>query len=316
MTKTYLATKQDIVTVNGSISTINSQINAADTGLNARITTIENNNGSVITKFKQFATNGVYESGEVVVFGGALFSANSAMNGTTVAIVFSEGSGADKWTRTGGSTPVGTVIHWEGVKYGLPVPDGYALCNGAVVNYVGSLLHGQATPDHRGFVLAAANGGTYTANTVAGIDSRVISQANLPNITLSGTTGTESQSHSHTTAGYTIAENTNSQYATNSATYSNVAAFSSVRTLVSDNGAALGGTTDNSYIALDGADRVLLNADTLHNHSMTVNVPSKTSGSASVTHTHTFTTSSLNSGVQSALDVRQATRYVTTLIKL
>lgn len=268
------------------------------------------------TKFEPHSSAGVYGIGDVVSFGGALFSANSAIDGSANPVVFAEGTGAGKWTRSGGSTPLGTIIHWEGAQYGLATPDGYALCNGAAINYPGSLLHGLNAPDHRGRILAGANGGSYTASTTGGSDSVTLARSNLPNATLTGTTGTESQPHTHLTNSYTLNGVANSAYATSSAA-PNVIAFSASYTVVSDNGAALGGTTSNSYLALDGADRAITDMDTSHTHSTTATVPDKTSNTNVTLHTHNFTTGSINGNVtQTTVDVRQATRYVTTLIKL
>lgn len=271
---------------------------------------------SLSPKFERHQEAAQYTAGDVVLFGGALFSANLDINGLAAPVPFAEGVGANKWTRTGGSTPLGAIIHWEGVKYGLAVPDGYALCDGSTINYPGSLLHGQNAPDHRGRVLAGANGGAHTADTMAGADSAILARSSLPNVTLSGVTGNESNTHTHLTNSYTHTGVANSAYATSS-TYPNVIAFAASKVVVSDNGAALGGTTANSYLALDGADQVIADMDTSHSHSVSITLPDKTSNSNTALHTHSFTTNSLNGGVaQSSIDIRQATRYVSTLIKL
>jgi hypothetical protein len=123
-----------------------------------------------------------------------------------------------------------------------------------------------------------------------------ITRQNLPNASLTGTTQIQSNDHTHTMTGYTATGSTSTVPATNS-TETNVIAFSPARTVVSDNGAALGGTTDNSYLALSGADRSIANSNTNHSHSVSVNIPTRTSGGASHNHTHAFVTDDLNGGV-------------------
>jgi len=126
--------------------------------------------------------------------------------------------------------------------------------------------------------------------------SNTIARSALPNVTLTGATGNESTTHTHITNSYTLSGVANAAYAT-STTYPNVIAFAASKVVVSDNGAALGGTTANSYLALDGADQVVADMDTSHEHSTTAIVPDKTSNNNVTLHTHNYTTPSLNGGV-------------------
>ena len=312
MAKTYLATKSEVTAVAGDVTTINTQLNTATTGIDARVTALElSGTGAVV--FRNYSPTGKYAAGEVVLFGGALFSANSVMDGTVTPIVFNESAAFSDWTRTGGSTPLGAIVPWEGVKYGLAVPDGYALCDGAIINFPGSLLHGFNAPDHRGRALAAANGGTYVADTIAGLDSRTLVRANLPNVTLSGTTG-GGGTHSHTIPQLSFATYTSTDPATSSA-YPYALATPAVWVLDSEIGGDITGTT-RKYLAFSSTTADYTLSDTNHSHY----VSGSTNQSTTLTvgdHTHTFTTSSVNGNVtQTAVDMRQATRYVTTLIKL
>jgi hypothetical protein len=155
-----------------------------------------------------------------------------------------------------------------------------------------SLGWGSFIPDTQGkFPLAASS--SIITGTNGG--SNTIARANLPNFTLSGNTGNESASHTHTTAAYTISETTDSEYATSSLRPSTFA-FASTSTVFRDNGSTLAGT-DQSYAALNAPDRDIDGINTLHSHTMTINVPSRTSGANNSNHTHAYTTSSINGGV-------------------
>lgn len=48
MTKTYLATKQEVITVEQQVQTVQSQISTPATGIDARVTTLENNTGVIV----------------------------------------------------------------------------------------------------------------------------------------------------------------------------------------------------------------------------------------------------------------------------
>ena len=287
--KIYLATQASVTTVQTQVTTIDQQLNNTG-GIENRLSDLETG-GIAATKFRLHSSTADYEIGEVVLFGGALFSANSAINGTAAAVSFSEGAGVNKWTRTGGSTPLGTIVHWEGVRYSLAVPDGYWLCNGTTINYPGSLLNGLTAPDHRDRVLAAANGGTNTANTTNGSDSATIARNNLPNINLSGsTTYTPSGSISYNEATNNSQPNT----------------FATAATVVSNEvGGDLSGSV-RKYAAIDSETLDLSLVSTEHTHVF--------SGTTTVL---SMSNISLNGNVaQAAINNRQATRYVTTLIKL
>lgn len=156
-----------------------------------------------------------------------------------------------------------------------------------------SLGFGANIPDTRGkFPLAAS--ATAISGTSGG--SNTIARSGLPNFTLTGATGNESTSHVHVVNAFNATGTTTSVAATNP-TETNVIAFSPARTPISDNGAALGGTTDNSYMALAGADRAIVSSDTSHSHSITLTIPTHTSQANSPGHTHSYTTSSINGGV-------------------
>lgn len=204
------------------------------------------------------------------------------------------------WVNSAGGAPsIGdTKFSYKTVDH-----DGWYILNGRNVSTLSisaqtaAATLGWATivPNTQGRYTIAASP-TITSGTTGG--SSFIGQSSLPNITLNGTTGINSVGHSHTTAAYNITETTSGEYATDS-TNTNVIAFSGARTIVSDNGDALGanGGDINSYMCLDGADRPMSNSNTLHTHPITINVPSTTSGLQSANHTHTFTTSSINGGV-------------------
>lgn len=289
MGKTYLATKAEVQILNTTVTTIDQQLNNTG-GIENRLSDLETG-GIAATKFRLHSPTADYGIGEVVLFGGALFSANSAINGTAAAVSFSEGSGVNKWTRTGGSTPLGTIVHWEGVRYSLSVPDGYWLCNGSTINYPGSPLNGLTAPDHRDRVLAAANGGTNTANTTSGSDFVTIARSNLPNINLSGT-------DTYTPSGSVLSnEATNNTlpnvFATNGSTPNN------------EIGGDIAGTT-RKYPATESTTVDIDIVSSEHSHIF-----------SGITEVISINNISLNGNVtQTAINNKQATRYVTTLIKL
>lgn len=208
--------------------------------------------------------------------------------------------------------PVATVIEWEGAKYSLPVPAGWWACDGSVINSVGSLLHGQTAPDHRGYVVGGA-GGSWAVDTVAGSDSYTVVRSNLPNVTLSGTTGTAG-THAHTIPPLSYSTNTSGVPATSSTNPFALAA-PTAWTMDSEVGGDLTGTL-RKYPAFASSDATALFSDTNHSHSVSGYTTQSVTDTVG-THAHTFTTSSLNGGVtQTAMDMRQRTRYVTKLIKL
>jgi len=148
-------------------------------------------------------------------------------------------------------------------------------------------------PDTIGKLAMGANGSTVFVGQSAG--SLTIARSALPNFTLSGSTGNESSSHTHTTDSYTINGQTVGEYATNSSR-PHTFAFSSTSTVFRDNGSTLAGS-DQSYAALSAPDRDIDGVNSYHNHTFSVFVPTKTSGSANSTHTHGYTTTSLNGNV-------------------
>ncbi len=148
-------------------------------------------------------------------------------------------------------------------------------------------------PDTVGKLAMGANGSTVFVGQSAG--SLTIARSALPNFTLSGSTGAESSSHTHTTDSYTINGQTVGEYATNSSR-PHTFAFSSTSTVFRDNGSTLAGN-DQSYAALSAPDRDIDGVNSYHNHTFSVFVPAKTSGSANSTHTHSYTTASLNGNV-------------------
>jgi hypothetical protein len=179
--------------------------------------------------------------------------------------------------------------------------DGWYILDGrSVTTLSGSAQAAAATlgwnsiiPNTRGmFALAASP--TALSGSIGG--SNTIARSALPNFTLTGNTGNESTSHVHVVNAFNASGTTSNTPATNS-TETNVIAFSPARTVISDNGAALGGTTDNSYMALAGADRAIVSSDTSHTHSITMTIPTHTSQANSPGHTHSYTTPSINGGV-------------------
>jgi hypothetical protein len=239
---------------------------------------------------------------------GVLISGATAVNTSAITTLGNNGQilsvdpsapGGIKWID---QTPVAVGFNAGDTKFSYITLDhsGWYVLDGRSVSSLSPTAQAAATtlgwvsnvPDTRGkFSLAAS--ATVGSGTNGG--SNTIARANLPNVTLSGNTGTESQSHTHTTASYTIADTTDSEYATNSV-YPNVASFSGTQTVRSEDGAFLAGT-DLSYMTLLNSGKTLDNDSTYHNHDITINVPTKTSGVASATHTHAFTTSSINDNV-------------------
>lgn len=142
------------------------------------------------------------------------------------------------------------------------------------------------------FTIAA--GGSILLGSVGGTDT--ITRSMLPDFTLSGNTGNQSANHTHTTAAYEIAESTGNAYATGSSTYSNVVSFTDSKMVRTESGAYLAGS-DLSYMTLTGANDFMENSSTLHDHAITINVPSTTSGIQSANHNHAYTTTSINGGV-------------------
>lgn len=208
--------------------------------------------------------------------------------------------------------PVATVIEWEGAKYSLPVPEGWWACDGSTINSPGSLLHGLTAPDHRGYVVGGA-GGSWAVDTVAGSDSYTIARSNLPNVTLSGTTGGGGE-HAHTIPQLSFAANTSTVPATSSTNPFALAA-STAWTMDHEVGGDLTGTI-RAYPAFATTSATATFSDTNHSHSIS-GFTSQGITSTISAHTHTLTTSSLNGNVpQTAMDMRQRTRYVTKLIKL
>lgn len=243
MTKVYLATQQEVQTVAGNVTNINTQLNDASVGLIPRVTALEAasaGSGGPAFGDTKFSYKTVAHDGWVPLHG----QARSSLTPTQQAVS-------------------------DALGFGLNIPD---------------------TRDY--FPIAAS--ASKPSGSLGG--NNLLFQSTLPNVTLNGTTGINNVGHTHTTAAYNINETTTGEYATDS-TNTNVIAFSNARTIVSDNGAALGGTTDNSYLALAGADRPIANSNTLHTHPITINIPTTTSGTQSANHTHTFTTSSINGGV-------------------
>ncbi len=178
--------------------------------------------------------------------------------------------------------------------------DGWYILDGRSVSTLSSYAQASAAsmgwntiiPNTRGrYALAASP--TFNSGTQGG--TSYIDRASLPNFTIAGTTGTESASHTHTTAAYTISEATASDYATSSGR-PHTFAFASTSTVFRDNGSTLAGT-DQSYAALSAPDRDIDGVSTFHNHLITIDVPSKISGNANSTHTHAFTVPSINGGV-------------------
>jgi hypothetical protein len=241
--KTYLATQAQVTTVSNTVTTLNTAVSHPVTGLDVRVTALENASGNAI---------------------------------------------------------VGAIIGDTKFSYKTVDHDGWYILDGRLISSFSPTAQAAAVtlgwaisiPNTKGlFPLAASS--TITSGTVGG--SNNIARSALPNFTLTGNTGNESASHTHTTAAYTISETTAADYATDVAN-PNVISFPSARTVVSDNGAALAGN-DYSFLALDGIDRAVSDASTLHSHAITIDVPTKTSGTASANHTHSYTTSSINGGV-------------------
>ena len=160
---------------------------------------------------------------------------------------------------------------------------------------------------------STANGGIYVADTLAGQDLRTLARANLPNVTLSGTTS-GGGTHAHTIPQLSFSTNTSSVPATSSTNPFALAA-PTAWTMDPEVGGDLSGTI-RAYPAFASTSATTVFSDTNHSHS----VSGFTNQSVTPTvsdHTHTFTTSSLNGNVtQTAVDMRQGTLYVTQLLKL
>jgi hypothetical protein len=148
-------------------------------------------------------------------------------------------------------------------------------------------------PDTVGKLAMGADGSAVFVGQSAG--SLTIARSALPNFTLTGNTGTESNGHTHTTNAYTISEVTASDYATSSGR-PHTFAFASTSSVFRDNGSTMAGS-DQSYAALSSPDRDIDGLSTLHNHLVTIDVPTKTSNSQNANHTHGYTTTSLNGNV-------------------
>jgi hypothetical protein len=206
------------------------------------------------------------------------------------------------WANTVAATTSSASIGDTKFSYRTADHDGWYILDGrSVATLSGPAQAAAATlgwntiiPNTKGmFPLAASP--TALSGTIGG--SNTIARSALPNFTLTGSTGNESTPHSHVVNAFNATGTTTSVAATNS-TETNVIAFSPARTVVSDNGAALGGTTDNSYMALAGADRAIVSSDTSHSHSITLTIPShSTQNSPPSGHTHSYTTASINGGV-------------------
>ena len=80
---------------------------------------------------------------------------------------------------------IGMVMEWHGAKYGMPVPAGYQLCDGSIINDAQSPLNGQTTIDKRGRVAAMVDAANAFGST-KGIERYMLDQVHLPRVNLGG----------------------------------------------------------------------------------------------------------------------------------
>lgn len=181
--------------------------------------------------------------------------------------------------------PVGSVTAFAGAS----APSGWLLADGSAVSRTTySALYaaisttygsgdGSTTfnlPDLRGRVPVGQNAGTFASlGATGGEETHVISQAEMPSHTHTGTTGTESAGHTHLVSGQTGVEGN-----PHSHTYS-VPAFGNIA-----NGSTATGATGTV-----GATTSTESAN--HAHSVSI-----TSQGVSAAHTHSFTTAATGSG--------------------
>lgn len=244
-----------------------------------------------------------------------------------------------------GAAPIGSVLDWFGQTYSLPTPSGWQLCDGSLITNLASTLAGQNTPDLRGRVTAVADA-TFPYGTTAGDWSTNISVANLPidrialnaqsivisddfsvvNYSGTHTSGTQSANHTHNTSGV----NASGTASSNSNNTSAKIPFANT-SWDYDTASALSGS-GNRYPHV-GDSNGISDVTWGHEHSVTVSVPSTTSGSNSANHTHSTSinhghtlsgSATLNvagsdfrlNGVQVALDIRQPTFYCDKIIRI
>ena len=183
--------------------------------------------------------------------------------------------------------PAGVILLWSGSI--ASIPSGWLLCNGS-----------SGTPDLRDrFVVGA--GSTYAVGATGGATTVTLSTTNLPShthsISATGTTGTESQGHTHsgttnaTDINHThyVAGNTGAMSANNthSHSYTNQnfsgsggggAAFSSLNTQFVDSTS----TVDINHVHYFAATSGYMDQNNTHAHSFTT-------GNISANHTHNVT---------------------------
>lgn len=235
---------------------------------------------------------------------------------------------ADNVNPTPIGVPVGTIINgiWGLASMGnLATPEGYWPLDGTVINAPWSVLHGKTTPDTRNRVLANASS-TNALGAFAGVDLYSLLRSELPNFTLTGTTGTKNIDHNHSvgtlatgneSAGHThdkgtlVTSNAGIHTHPNS-TPSSVTSFQSgSSTYVYNQGTTSSGSAGDHAHPITGStgDR-----SANHTHPITGSTGAMV---GTATHDHTYTTPSINGGVsQTQVNMRQATYYVTQLIKL
>ncbi len=75
-----------------------------------------------------------------------------------------------------GIVPIGTVEDFFGDAYGLPVPDGWQICNGSFITDVDSMLYGYQTPNLTGYFLK----GGISSNITGGNNSYILTLNQIP----------------------------------------------------------------------------------------------------------------------------------------
>jgi hypothetical protein len=179
--------------------------------------------------------------------------------------------------------PTGTIINglWGLASFGsLAIPVGYWPLDGTVINSVGSALHGITTPDTRGQVLANAKASGGAQGTTAGAETVTVARANLPNVAVNPT-GTFTPVGTVSVANTTVDD-----------TYPTQSTF------------LYDGTGSSTSTGRSGLQA---NNARVHSHTATF----------TGTNSAVNTTFNLNGAVtQTAIDLRQATYYVTQLVKL
>ncbi len=187
------------------------------------------------------------------------------------------------------NVPTGTIIDWVGGMYGLGVPAGYWPCDGTEINAPTSPLHKKKAPDTRN---AYKTGGEFTqVGTFAGSNTYSLKGSDLPKIQLPSTSTQYTPSGSVSVSAGGDAS-TKLIYTTGSKIYH------------TDNNA----TNGSSYRYPNGSpDSTYGTTTTWHGHSASF---------SGYTATITLPGSQLNTGTQTAIDMRPRSIYVTQLIKL